>query len=97
MAWDEASVPGRGISSPPGETVLLPYVTVRFSETRIGNPGAVSAVALASRNAPTLRTVFPNMLVNVVSDSCPKIGRSGSYDSFKGLEIPSPLTLAARA
>jgi len=42
--------------------VLLPYATVSDCEVETGKPGADCADANASR-APTLKVVFPNMLV----------------------------------
>jgi hypothetical protein len=58
-------VPPRGINSPGGETVLLPYVTVRLCGAETGKPGADCAAASAV-TAPMLRTVFPNMLLDVM-------------------------------
>jgi len=65
-------IPGRGISSPPGEMVLLPYMTVRFCEVAMGKPGPVSAVAMpaSSAAAPALTRVLLNMFVLVMSIRC---------------------------
>jgi hypothetical protein len=57
----EENIPPRGIISPAGETVLLPYATVSDDEAEIGKPGADCAVANAA-SAPMLNMVFPNML-----------------------------------
>jgi hypothetical protein len=62
---DEKNVPPRGINSPGGETVLLPYTTVSCCEAEMGKPGADCAMADATR-APMLKTVLPNMMYIVM-------------------------------
>jgi len=46
-AAQDEHIPGRGISSPAGETVFVPNVTFRLSDAVTGKPGAVCAATLA--------------------------------------------------
>lgn len=59
----EVNIPGRGINSPAGETVLLPKLTTRLWLAGTGKPGPVCAVATPSA-AAAVKIVLPNMLYN---------------------------------
>lgn len=45
---------------------MFPYMTVKFWETWMGNPGAVAAVATPASSAVALRMVLVNILVVVL-------------------------------
>jgi hypothetical protein len=55
---------------------LFPYMTVKFWETWMGNPGAVAAVATPASSAVALRMVLVNILV-VVLVGVVVVGRGG--------------------
>lgn len=55
---------------------MFPYMTVKFWETWMGNPGAVAAVATPASSAVALRMVLVNILV-VVLVGVVVVGRGG--------------------
>ena len=55
---------------------MFPYMTVKFWETWMGNPGAVAAVAKPASSAVALRMVLVNILV-VVLVGVVVVGRGG--------------------
>lgn len=56
---------------------MFSYMTVKFWETWMGNPGAVAAVATPASSAVALRMVLVNMLVVVLVGVVVVVGRGG--------------------